>query len=137
MSKIHRPISSTNVISAAERSSTLETICKIVQQQMFNSEYEALKLGKPINLSNRLLSLALFMGQDGLIRVGGRFKNSDLIFDACHPILLPRNHNLTQKLIRQEHVRNMHAGVQATMASLRQRFRCPCNPPRKKLFKSA
>lgn len=122
ISRNHHSTSSTGIISATEMSSALEIICKIVQQQAFASEYDALKSGKTINSSSRLLSLSPFMSEDGLIRVGGRLKNSDLAFDAYHPILLPRNHELTQKLIKREHVRNMHAGVQATMASLKQHF---------------
>ncbi|KYN07859.1 hypothetical protein ALC62_01165 [Cyphomyrmex costatus] len=62
------------------------------------------------------------MDDTGLIRVGGRLKNSRLQFDAQHPILLPREHELTKRVINYEHVRNLHAGTQATMAAVRQRF---------------
>jgi len=54
--------------------------------------------------------------------VGRRLINSDLSFDACHPILLPRDHILIRRVIEREHKRNAHAGVQATMAAVRQRF---------------
>lgn len=117
-----RPATPTNLISSTEKSFALETVCKVVQNQVFANEYEALRLGTAINSNSRLLSLSPFMNKDGLIRVGGRLKNSNLDFDACHPILLPRNHELTRKIIREEHVRNMHAGTQATMAFVRQRF---------------
>lgn len=120
--KIRRPDTPTREISSIEMSFAMEVICKGVQEQVFSSEYEALKHGKSINSSSRLLSLSPFMNEDGLIRVGGRLKNSNLNFAACHPILLPRNHDLTRKLIREEHIRSMHAGTQATMASIRQRF---------------
>jgi len=49
------------------------------------------------------------------MRVGGRLKNSNLAFNVCHPILLPRKHILTQRIIECEHTRNLHAGLQATM----------------------
>lgn len=61
------------------------------------------------------------MDRDGLIRVSGRLKNSDLDFDACHAILLPRNHELSRR-VEYEHVRNMHDGTQVIMAAVRQRF---------------
>jgi len=51
--------------------------------------------------------------------IDGRLKNSNL---ACHPILLPRKHILTQCIIEREYTRNLHAGLQATMAFVRQRF---------------
>lgn len=53
---------------------------------------------------------------------GGRLRNSRLQFDAQHPILLPRDHDLTKRIIIYEHTRNMNAGTQATMAAVRQRF---------------
>jgi len=61
------------------------------------------------------------MTSDGIIRVGGRLHKSTLEFNAC-PILLSRGHELAKRIIEQEHVRNAHAGVQATMATVRQRF---------------
>jgi len=56
------------------------------------------------------------------MRVGGRLKNSNLAFNVCHPILLPRKHILTQHIIEREHTRNLHADLQATMAFVCQRF---------------
>lgn len=34
---------------------------------------------------------------------------------------MPRGHELTKRIIEQEHKRNEHSGVQATMAAVRQR----------------
>jgi len=120
--KRRRPVPPTKVVLSAEISFALEIICKTVQKQVFANEYELLRLGTSIKPNSRLISLSPFMNEDGLIRVGGRLKNSDLDFDACHPILLPRNHDLTRKIIREDHIRNIHAGTQATMAAVRQRF---------------
>ncbi|XP_029177719.1 uncharacterized protein LOC114945619 [Nylanderia fulva] len=117
-----RNLAPNRTISSSELLLVTEIVCREVQKQVFSKEYEALKLGTTINTGSRLLPLTPFMDKDGLIRVGGRLKNSNLDFDACHPILLPRNHDLTQKIIRQEHIRNMHAGTQGTMAAVRQRF---------------
>nr|XP_012216490.1 PREDICTED: uncharacterized protein LOC105668617 [Linepithema humile] len=97
-------------------------MARIVQEQAFPEEYKALSKGDTINACSNLLSLSPFINKDGLIRVGGRLDNSGLNFDACHPILLPRDHVLTKRIIEQEHVRNAHAGTQATMAAVRQRF---------------
>lgn len=100
----------------------LNLMCKIVQIQSFPNEYRALSKDDPIAMSSSLLPLSPFIDSNGLIRVGGRLQNSKLEFNACHPILLPRGHELTKRIITQEHIRNAHAGVQATMAAIRQRF---------------
>ncbi|XP_011860341.1 PREDICTED: uncharacterized protein LOC105557650 [Vollenhovia emeryi] len=118
-----QPIAPTNVISSVEISLAMEAVCRAVQKQVFPNEYAALKRGTNINTSSRLLSLSPFIDKNDLIRVEGRLKNSDLDFCVRHPILLPRNHDLTRKLIRHEHIRNKHAGTQGTaMAFVRQRF---------------
>ncbi|XP_036142109.1 uncharacterized protein LOC118645343 [Monomorium pharaonis] len=121
-SKPYRKFASTNFISHQETQSALCIMCKVVQAQTFAEEHRALCKGNVINSSSSILSLSPFIGKDGLIRVGGRLDNSDLNFDIRHPILLPRNHILTKRIIEQEHLRNAHAGTQATMAAVRQRF---------------
>jgi len=120
--KTLRPSPPTSFVSHNEISHALEIACRAVQKGSFPREYQALSKGKSINASSKLLSLSPFIDANGLIRVGGRLKNSDLQFDTRHPILLPREHDLTKRVISHEHVRNMHAGTQATMAFVRQRF---------------
>ncbi|KRY02935.1 hypothetical protein T12_9987, partial [Trichinella patagoniensis] len=39
-----------------------------------------------------------------------------------HPAVLPGNHELTRGLIRRCHQRQLHAGVEQTLASLRQHY---------------
>lgn len=43
-------------------------------------------------------------------------------FDQRHPLLMPSNHKLTDMLIRQQHIKLLHAGPQAVLASLRLSF---------------
>jgi len=47
-----------------------------------------------VNASSDILSLSPFL-ESRQMRVDGRLKNSNLAFNACHPILLPRKHILT------------------------------------------
>ncbi|XP_018365780.1 PREDICTED: uncharacterized protein LOC108762994 [Trachymyrmex cornetzi] len=117
-----RPASPSEFITPNELSHALKVICKDVQRQEFPIEQESLRRGETIPQSNRLLSLSPFMDEKGLIRVGGRLRNSQLPFDSRHPILLPGGHNLTRLLISREYARNLHAGPQATMAAVRQTF---------------
>ncbi|XP_071576252.1 uncharacterized protein [Temnothorax nylanderi] len=82
-----------------------------------NHEYDSLTKHRDISKTSNLLCLSPFMDEDRLVRVGGRLKNSALAFDARHQIVLPRNHELSKRIIELEHVRNMHSGLQATMAA--------------------
>jgi len=119
LSKIHREHRISTFVSAAEVSTPLDCICRTMQQRAFR-EYEALAKNEIVNTSSNILSLSSY--ESGLMRVGRRLKNSNLAFNACHPILLPRKHILTQRIIEREHTRNLHAGLQATMAFVRQHF---------------
>ena len=76
----------------------------------FYREYQALVKNEIVNASSNILSLSPFLDESGM-RVGGRLKNSNLVFNACHPILLPRKHILTQRIIEREHKRNLYAGL--------------------------
>jgi len=112
----------TSLVTCEESSFALNMMCKTVQKTDFPEEYRALSKGKTIKTTSNLLSLSPFIDTNGLMRVGGRLKNANLPFDTCHPILLPRSHTLTKLIILREHERNAHAGLQATMAAVRQRF---------------
>lgn len=57
------------------------------------------------------------MPSDGLIRIKGRLVNSDLNFEERHQVLLPRNNELTRRIIEYEH--NAHAATQTTMATVK------------------
>lgn len=53
---------------------------------------------------------------------GGRLQSSLLAFDSKHPIIMPPKHPLTKLLMENYHKDNLHAGPQALLAAIRQRF---------------
>ncbi|XP_039304376.1 uncharacterized protein LOC105201305 [Solenopsis invicta] len=120
--KTRRPTVSSRQISPLEASYSLGIICKNVQRHAFIQEYKALNKGKPISPTSSLFALSPFIDDSGVMRVGGRLKNAGWHPDVCHPILIPRHHILTRLVIEQAHARTLHAGTQATMAAVRQRF---------------
>lgn len=110
------------LVSPVELRTALAVICKNVQKVCFSEEYRALAEGSAVASSSRLFALAPFMDSIGVIRVEGRLERADLNYDARHPILLSRHHELTKRVIQFEHARMAHAGLQGTMAAVRQRF---------------
>ena len=109
-------------LSTKELNEALFGIIRIVQQVEFTGDWNNLNQNKALSNNSKILSLNPFMDENKLIRVGGRLKNSALDRDVKHPILLPKNSVVTKLLVRQEHERLLHAGPQATLASIRQRF---------------
>ena len=58
----------------------------------------------------------------GIIRVGGRLKNSPVTENAKFPILLPHKHHVTNLLILDCHVREGHLGCLHVLNALRQHY---------------
>ncbi|XP_055838638.1 uncharacterized protein LOC129906759 [Episyrphus balteatus] len=57
-----------------------------------------------------------------LLRVGGRIRNSDENYDVKFPIILPGDSHFVKQYIRHLHIQNYHAGPQALLGFIRDRF---------------
>jgi hypothetical protein len=106
-------------VSGLQRSMLI--ILKNVQYQAFSTEIKELEGGRQVSKKSRLISLNPFLDDSGLIRVGGRLRNSGAHSDVKHPIVLPKC-EITELIVQSEHISLLHAGPQATLASLRQRY---------------
>lgn len=109
-------------LQSAELEDSLHVLIRMVQKKHFTNEYKILQNSKTLHSNSKLLNLNPFMDKNGLIRVGGRIQNSDYNFDKKHPILLPQHEHLTTLIGKREHLRLLHAGPQALLASLRQQY---------------
>lgn len=82
----------------------------VIQQETWND------IGK-------ILSLSLFLHEDGLLRLKTKIRNSDDIFAFPCPILLSAaKHLVVQVSIFYQHKKNSHAGVQLLMNILREEY---------------
>lgn len=109
-------------LSVEELEAGLVIIVKELQQEGFNDDRESLLRAQSVKHSSPLKSLAPFLDDKGIIRVGGRLEAASINYDAKHPMLLPANHTITKLLLRKIHDTHRHAGPQATLAIMRQRF---------------
>lgn len=69
-----------------------------------------------------LFKLNPFIGADGLMRVGGRLRFANIPYNAKHPIILPKNHHVTNLLILNKHIFHLHTGVQQTLYAIRGKY---------------
>ncbi|GBP12586.1 hypothetical protein EVAR_10249_1 [Eumeta japonica] len=108
------------------RNSELENskniLLKSSQHESFGEEYQLLKQNKRLPYKNRLLSLSPFIDAEGLLRVGGRLKNSFYDYDVKHPVLLSGKHRLTRLIFTKYHIQLLHAGPQLLLATIRQKY---------------
>ncbi|XP_055918523.1 uncharacterized protein LOC129950618 [Eupeodes corollae] len=74
---------------------------------------------------SRIRKLNPYMQFDSLfplVRVGGRLEQSELPYDAKHPILLPKSHPFVECFMNFLHFKHRHAGAQALVSIARQQF---------------
>ena len=67
-----------------------------------------------------LYRLDPFVDADGVLRVGGRLRRSDLELSEKHPALLPKGHHVSNLVIRHYHNKVHHQGRQITHGAVRQ-----------------
>lgn len=120
-----RTSSKSRIIGKLNQTEILESelsLLKLVQSQTFFAEIHALKNKNRVSSKSKLKSLSPFIDDNDIVRVGGRLKQSDIPYQAKHPILLPAKHPFTRLIVEHEHVRTMHSGVQGTLSHVRQKY---------------
>ena len=71
------------------------------------------------NFKNLKLQLNLYEDADAIIRSKGRVGSSKLPYDTKYPIMLSRNHKLSELIIWECHKKVMHRGIKQTLTELR------------------
>ena len=108
-------------------------IIKIVQEDAFSEEIKILRPLQHLTTSRKEVSerktslkqasclyrLDPFLHSEGVLRVGGRIRNSTLPFHIKHPAILPRKQHVTTLIIRYYHQRLGHQGRGMTLNELR------------------
>ena len=114
-----------NQIKAYTASITVEdlqtaekTIIRLVQEETFMCELQSLEGSKQVPRDSVLLKLDSFL-DNGILRIGGRLKNSNLPPGIKHPIVMPKNHPISLALLRHFHSRVAHQGRSQTISELR------------------
>lgn len=98
------------VPNAEEYETSLKAWIKFAQRQAFPAEIQDCLNSDEIPFKSKLMSLRPFVDSDGILRVGGRLRKSDLTYRSKHPIILPKRHHLTKLVIEQAHKLTLHGG---------------------------
>ena len=95
-------------------------IVKEVQKEGFQEDIDSLMgCNKRLPRNSSLLPLNPFLDSNGLLRVGGRIKHSELSDSCKQPIIIPKGHHIAILLICHYHVRVAHQGRSFTEAAIR------------------
>lgn len=109
-------------LSLEELNNSFKIVLRLAQIESFTSEYFALLNNHELSSKSNILSLTPFLDEQGLLRVGGRLRNSHFAYEKKYPILLSHKHYISRLIIEDEHIRMKHSGVQALLASTRENY---------------
>ena len=95
----------------------------MVQAAHFGADLMSLQKKQSSQISSSLLSLQPFVDISDVLRVGGRRQLSQTSnYQSKHPAILHGRHPLTHLMIRDEHLRLLHADPTLLTASLSRRY---------------
>ena len=109
-------------LSLPEMDQALKHIIRQIQAADFPQIKAKLLKEQFVEKSNHISSLAPFLDEEGIIRVGGRISASSQPNDARHQMILPDKDSLVKLLVEGIHKDHYHCGPQALLAQVRQRF---------------
>ena len=112
-----------------------QQIIKMVQTEAFKDEIQVLKdvqakqqaadkdtckdKVKAMKRSSSLYKLDPFLDEDGLLRVGGRLRQSSAPFEVKHPVILPKKGHVTSLILCHYHKSVQHQGRGITQNEVR------------------
>jgi hypothetical protein len=90
------------IITAVELVDVELRIIEIVQRIEFSQDIRYLQMNGTVSNRSKIKSLQPFMDEN-ILRVGGWLKNANITDEERHPIILPKKHPLTSKIIDYAH----------------------------------
>ena len=96
-------------------------IWRYIQQREFPDIIDRLKKEKPLS-KHQLVKMSPFLDSQGILRVGGRLKNSTLSENSKNPIILPKKCPTVHALFRHVHSRTGHQGRENILAQIRKKY---------------
>lgn len=112
-------------LSVEELMSAEEFWIKQAQAQAYSDDLTRLAAGREIHCGSDLRSLYPYADSKGILRVGGRLKHAPIPYQAKHPVILPKKHDIVPLILSHFHEKLNHSGVEHILAELRQRYWIP------------
>lgn len=88
------------------------------QAQCFSNEI--MSLSKDKSVVGKLAALSPFVDCDGILRVGGRLRNSEFEYAIKHPIILSADSSFGSLLLNHLHRKSGHQGRHVTLGAIRE-----------------
>ena len=99
-------------LKAVEIHQAEQILFRFVQNESFPNVSKSIANSKEISKTLNIAKLSSFIEEDGIIRVKGRLKHSNIDYNAKHPILLTAKHPVVQLLLQKAHRDNLQEGTE-------------------------
>lgn len=96
-------------------------IIQYCQQERFADEITALKSGVTVKRKSDIFKLNPVL-ENGLLRVGGRLARAAMHEEERHPVILSKDQNISQLILKHVHQQLGHAGRNYMLSSLRKHY---------------
>ncbi|XP_034076932.1 uncharacterized protein LOC117549272 [Gymnodraco acuticeps] len=94
-------------------------VIKSVQRECYAEEFRCIETSGNLPINSSLQKLHPFVDSTGILRVGGRIKESQLSTDETNPIIIPGHHHLGTLIVRHHHHAVKHQGRHFTEGAVR------------------
>ena len=108
-----------HTLSVEELVAAEVVVIKGYQRMEFKEEFMVLDGCRNKKLKESIGCLNPYVGEDGLIRVSGRFQKSNLDEKVMHPVMLPKKGKLTEMIITWCYQKTAHNGKNVTLNEIR------------------
>ena len=110
---------SNHLATVTEKKTAGCVIIKALENEVYKEEKNTIKQGKVVPQTNELYTLDPFIGEDGVLKVGGRLGNSSSPDAFKHPMVIPKGHPITKMIIADCHEKVTHQGKGFIMNEIR------------------
>ncbi|XP_036346466.1 uncharacterized protein LOC118755749 [Rhagoletis pomonella] len=97
-------------ITTSELRTAHDVLVRSAQAGSYTFELRTIGQGRQLPSSHKLAPLAPFIDEQGLLRVGDRVTNAKINYNQKHPFIMDKTHPLTKLIVRDYHIRYLHAG---------------------------
>ncbi|XP_065094804.1 uncharacterized protein LOC135715461 [Ochlerotatus camptorhynchus] len=118
-------------LSSEECKLAESTVFKLIQASEYPDECKILRKNHQVQLeqrkriqkSSRIFKLSPFLDPTGVMRMGSRIAAAECVSDeAKFPVILPKDHYVTQLVINWYHKKYRHANNETVVNEMRQKF---------------
>ncbi|XP_054091903.1 uncharacterized protein LOC105220591 [Zeugodacus cucurbitae] len=113
-------------LTAKEVENAKRLLCRIVQREVYATEFQSIENGHDIAHDSKLLQLSPYKDEEGVLRVHGRIDAASwLPISTRRPIILPPDHQFTKLLVLHHHSAMWHQNIEATIGDIRRSYWVP------------